>query len=92
MATNPYESKENLRSNAERNANVRAGAAVSTATGAFATAAGTGCVVSGIALTATGVLAPVGIALIIGGTVGGLLGVGAVTGGSVTIANSKGKE
>jgi hypothetical protein len=57
------------------------GSTVSATTGGIATAAGAGCVVSGIALTATGILAPVGIALIIGGVVGGVLGVGATVGG-----------
>ena len=61
----------------------------STVAGTAGAAGGAGCIVAGIALTATGILAPVGITLIIGGAVGGLLAVGAATGGAKSIAGAR---
>lgn len=67
------------------------GGTVSATTGGMGVAGGAGCIISGIALTSTGVLAPVGIALIIGGTVGTILGAGALA-GAVTSLRSRNRR
>ena len=71
----------------------KAGAIASTVSGAVAIGGGVGCMVAGAGLTATGVLAPVGIALFVGGAVGTGVGVAATTGGVTSfVANRKVKK
>ena len=53
--------------------------------GSVSMVAGVGCVVAGGVLTATGILAPVGVPLIAAGIVTSLLGVGATVGGATGI-------
>ena len=62
---------------------------VSTVAGTAGAVGGGGCVIAGIVLTAIGILAPVGITLIVGGAVGGLLGVGAAAGGAKGITSAR---
>ena len=59
------------------------GASVGTTGGGISMVAGAGCVVAGSVMTATGILAPVGVPLIVAGVVAGLLGVGATFGGAI---------
>ena len=63
------------------------GASLGTASGGVGVhvVAGTDCVIAGTALTATGILAPVGVALLVGGIVGSVLGVGATAGGAASM-------
>ena len=70
-----------------------ASASVSTASGAIAIIGGVGSMIAGTALTATGILAPVGVPLIVGGGVSTVLGVAATAGGAGGIhANIKAKK
>ena len=62
------------------------GNSIATSAGAAGVVGGSGAVVAGIGLCATGVLAPVGITLIVGGVIGGLLGVGSTAGAATGLA------
>lgn len=66
-----------------------AGATVGTTSAGASILAGSGCVGAGIALTATGILAPVGITLIVGGAVSTILGAGGTAGGATAIHSIK---
>ena len=70
-----------------------AGAAASTVSGIVGIVGGVGCMVAGTALTGTGILAPIGVPLLIGGAVGTVLGAGATAGGFTSlVTNSKVKK
>ena len=70
-----------------------AGAAASTVSGIVGIVGGVGCMVAGTALTGTGILAPIGVPLLIGGAVGTVLGAGATAGGFTNlVTNSKVKK
>ena len=62
------------------------GSSIATFAGVTGAICGAACVGAGIALTVTGILAPIGIALFAVGVVMGLLGIGTATGGSIWIA------
>lgn len=68
------------------------GATVSTSSGAVGILAGTGSIAAGVALCITGILAPVGITLITGGSIASLVGVGATIGGVTGIRQAKKKN
>ena len=73
-------------------AKVRKASETSRGAGIAGIAGGAGCVIAGTVLTATGILAPVGIALIVGGAVGGSIGAVATAGGTKALKYVKEEE
>lgn len=67
-------------------------AATTTASGGAALLGGVGCIGAGAALTATGIFAPVGVVLLVGGTIGSLLGAASTAGGAAGIGMLKNKK
>ena len=70
----------------------KAGAIIGTVGGAAAIGGGVGSMVAGAGLTVTGVLAPVGVALFVGGAVGAGVGIAATTGAVTNYSKVKKEE